>query len=164
MVSEMLRKEYPTNSISVISGGKSRNESVLFSLNYIEKELSKQIDENAFVFIHDAARPCLPLSVLNELNSLCGPFDAIVPAIPLTDSIMKNEIYVSRENIIRIQTPQAFHYFKLLSIYRSGFEDTATDDFSKAIKVGLSHRVIKGSPLLYKMTFPEDIEFFEKIL
>ncbi len=164
MVSELLRNECYTNLISIISGGQSRNESVLLALNYIEKEYSEQINQDTFVFVHDAARPCLPISVLNELNSLCGFFDAIVPAISLTDSIMKNDVYVSRNNIIRIQTPQAFRYFKLLSIYKSGFEDASTDDFSKAINAGLSHKVITGSPLLYKITFPEEIEFFEKIL
>ncbi len=163
-VAKLIPTEFPHNLISIIEGGESRNDSVFLSLQYIEHEWHEKIDETTFVFLHDAARPYLPESILNEMNSLCDCFDAIVPAIPLTDSIMQNGVYVPRDNIMRIQTPQAFCFSKLFEIYCSGFEKQTTDDFSKAIHAGLSHKIIQGSPLLYKITFPEDIAFFKKIL
>lgn len=156
--------ESSNNMLSIIEGGGNRNESVSHALRYIKSEFKNEIDTETFVFIHDAARPFLPVFILKEIDSLCGDFDAIAPAIPLTDSIMKNDIYISRYNIQRVQTPQAFRLFKLISIYDSTLDNQSTDDFSKAIQAGLSHKIINGSPLLYKITFPEDIELFKHIL
>ncbi len=163
-VSDIIHGMNISKNISIIKGGESRNDSVLSALRYIESNFKDRIDEKTFVLIHDAARPFLPISILKVIDSLCDDYDAIAPAIPLTDSIMQKGVYVSRENIQRIQTPQAFRLFKLISIYDSAMDNQSTDDFSKAIQAGLTNKVIKGSPLLYKITFPEDIEFFERVL
>lgn len=163
-VTESIEKFTDTDSIVVIEGGSDRNASVKSALDFIEQNYCHSIDSDSFVFIHDAARPCLPIDIITTLDELCGTYDAITPAIPLTDSITQNGKYIPRDNILRIQTPQAFNLKKLISIYKSSFNKESTDDFSKAINAGLSTKLIDGSPLLYKITYPEDISLLEKIL
>lgn len=163
-VSNLIKKFTTIDSIAVIDGGNDRNSSVKSALDFIEQNYCNWIDSNSYVFIHDAARPCLPIDILTAINEQCGKYDAIALAIPLTDSITQNGNYIPRDNILRIQTPQAFNLKQIISIYKSSFDKESTDDFSKAIKAGLSTKLIEGSPLLYKITYPEDIYLLEKIL
>lgn len=163
-VSNLIKKFTTIDSIAVIDGGNDRNSSVKSALDFIEQNYCNWIDSDSYVFIHDAARPCLPIDILTAINEQCGKYDAIAPAIPLTDSITQNGNYIPRDNILRIQTPQAFNLKQIISIYKSSFDKESTDDFSKAIKAGLSTKLIEGSPLLYKITYPEDIYLLEKIL
>lgn len=163
-VSNLIKEFTTIDSVAIIEGGNDRNSSVKAALDFIEQNYRNWIDSDSYVFIHDAARPCLPINILTAINEQCGKYDAIAPAIPLTDSITQNGNYIPRDNILRVQTPQAFNLKQIISIYKSPFDKESTDDFSKAIKAGLSAKLIEGSPLLYKITYPEDICLLEKIL
>ena len=163
-VCDLIKKFTTTDSVVVIEGGNDRNASVKSALDFIEQNYYNLIDSYTYVFIHDAARPYIPLDIMTIIDENCKKYDAIAPAIPLTDSIVQNGKYISRNNILRVQTPQAFNLMKIISIYKSPIDKKSTDDFSKAINAGLSTRLIDGSPLLYKITYPEDIYLLEKLL
>ena len=118
------------------------------------------------IFIHDAARVILPLDILLSLNKGIETVDACAPYLPIADSIYQPQLnrYVNRDDFVRIQTPQVFDYQKLFSLYQKGFSIEDTDDFSKTLRAGLSHKLVLGSPYLYKLTYPEDQKIIETAL
>lgn len=147
--------------IECIKGGKTRNESVFNALRC----LYDNDVEDSIVFIHDAARACLPIEVLMSLDAYSEEYDAITPIYPVSDSLMKNDAYIDRESVMSVQTPQVFKIQKLLKIYTDNmFIDNSTDDFGKAQKANLKCLTIKGSPFLMKITYPEDINMMKKLL
>ena len=150
-------------SVSFTSGGASRSASTLNGL----KALSALIP-NQLVAIHDAARPCVPHQVLNELLSACtGGADVAIPSLPVTDTVKHvdktNKVLntVDRSALRRVQTPQAFSFDKLLRLHQTNADkdgkQPVTDDASLAEAAGLTVVCVDGSSQLEKITYAEDL-------
>src|SRR5215211_2479811 len=92
---------------SVVTGGASRAESVRLALEDVP-------DDAAVVLVHDAARPLLPEEVTERvLAPLSEGWDAVVPAVPLADTVKRVEgervlETLPRDDLVAVQTPQAF--------------------------------------------------------
>ena len=69
------------SKIQLVEGGATRAESVLNGLNAIE-------EKNAWVLVHDAARPCLQHADIDKLLAIEDEHGAIL-AIPATDTIKR---------------------------------------------------------------------------
>lgn len=151
-VKNIIEREYSNFKVDfhLVAGGKTRNESVFNGL----KSLCNENITN--VYIHDAARVILPKEILFNIQQALEKYDAVTPVVPVVDSLMKHGTYIDREDLYRVQTPQAFKYDKILEIYEGGYDEKDTDDFSKAVRAGLNCFNIKGSEQLYKLTYPED--------
>lgn len=156
------KKGIDRNFINLIAGGKDRNESVYQALEYLKEE--RKDTDHLVLFLHDGARACLPISILKTLDSLADDYDAITPVIPVNDSLIRGENYVSRENLYRVQTPQVIDFASLYQAYQNGYADSTTDDYSKIIKSGGKTTTIQGDPCLFKVTYPEDLKIMEKLI
>lgn len=160
-VEQLLKIYYKDISLfNVIPGGKTRNESVLNALNYLKK-VEK---DNFYVYIHDSARVCLPLSILNDLHNKIRSFDALTPAIKINDSIIQDNEYINRDNVYIVQTPQVFNFEKIYDIYQNHYDESTTDDFKKAKDASLNCSLIEGSLLLHKLTYFNDLQIIEKFI
>lgn len=141
---------------SPIIGGDTRQESVRNGLEALASE-----DGVDRVLIHDAARPFLPGAVVERLLRALEDSEAAVPALPVVDSLARAGSTlgdpVKRENLVRVQTPQAFLFASILSAHRqwSGATD-ATDDAQVARAADMDVAVVAGDPLLDKLTYAED--------
>lgn len=146
---------------SPILGGETRQKSVR---NGLEALAAGNAPE--FVLIHDAARPFVPGVVIERLTASLQGHDGAVPALPVADSLAKGDTRlgdgVSRENILRIQTPQAFRFRSILAAHRqwSGNAD-ATDDAQVARAAGYEVAIVAGDPLLDKLTYATDFALAE---
>lgn len=97
-------------------GGVERVHSVLNALNH----LLTFADENDWVLVHDAARPCVTIECLNALvaNAIESNESAIL-AIPVRDTLKQVEVNnhinktVSRDFLWQAQTPQITKIGKL---------------------------------------------------
>lgn len=162
LIKKIVSKYYNNiSNIYFVVGGTTRDESVFSGLCAL-KDL--KLD---YVFIHDAARIILPIKILTNLADTILTCDAVTPVIPIVDSLMRDNEYINRDNLVRVQTPQAFNFKKICDIYlesKSENQMNRTDDFQKAIANGLICKKIMGSPLLIKLTFPEDLSILESIL
>lgn len=151
-------EKYGFVSPMVVEGGATRWESVKKALAAL-----KPSDDDA-VYIHDGVRPVVPSAMMKRIIKAVAESDAVIPAIPVTDSLRRiNENGTSeaedRSALVAVQTPQAFRARKLLAAYRQPFSTNFTDDASVYEAAGYgSPTLVEGSPLNIKITHPRDIE------
>ena len=140
-----------------IIGGALRRESVRNGL----EALAGGGEDFATVLIHDAARPFLPAAVLDRLLAALRDAPAAVPVLPVVDTLARAEAglgdTVSREGLVRVQTPQAFRFADILAAHRAWPAGRdATDDAQIARAANLAVATVRGDPALEKITVPED--------
>lgn len=110
------------------------------------------------VFIHDAARPFVTKRLLTELDQALDSAQAAAPALPIADAVKTIDgADVDRDQLRRIQTPQAFHFNAIYDAFVQHVEDESfTDDIAVAHKAGLKLAFTNGNPKNFKVTYPED--------
>jgi len=164
---ELVRPRYP--GVRTVTGGESRAQSVMNGLDSI----LRQDPACEWVLVHDAARPCLPLSALRQLLSagLASPHGAIL-ALPVTDTLKQAdeagciETTVERAHLWAAQTPQLFRTHELAATLREALAagETPTDDAAVMERTGVRPLLVKGPRTNIKITGPEDLALAEFIL
>lgn len=158
-----MEKEYKDITSNIVLGGSTRQESVSNALNIVEKE---------YVFIHDGARPYIPMATIVQLKENIGKHISLTPGISAKDTIKEViDGYVTktldRTLLFRIQTPQAFHTKCILKAHQLAKEDSfiATDD-TMLIEKYLNERtfIVQGDYRNIKITTKDDLLFLEVIL
>jgi 2-C-methyl-D-erythritol 4-phosphate cytidylyltransferase/2-C-methyl-D-erythritol 2,4-cyclodiphosphate synthase len=145
-------------AVRFVHGGATRQESVRAGLEALEGDGPER------VLIHDAARPDLPVEVIARLLAALDTQPGAIPVLPVVDSlavagtsgVMTGK--VERENLRRVQTPQAFRYPAILAAHRAwqGAPD-AGDDAQVLSASGGSVALVDGDERLKKITFAEDL-------
>ncbi|QNA83928.1 bifunctional 2-C-methyl-D-erythritol 4-phosphate cytidylyltransferase/2-C-methyl-D-erythritol 2,4-cyclodiphosphate synthase [Sphingomonas sp. So64.6b] len=137
-----------------VTGGATRRLSVLAGLEHLAET---DIDR---VLIHDAARPFLPVAVIDRLLAALDEDAGAVPALPVADTLARGmEVLgagVSRDGLFRIQTPQAFRFDAILAAHRGWSGDEPTDDAQMLRKSGAAVALVEGDTMLEKVTYPAD--------
>lgn len=135
----------------VIIGGVERADSVRAGLAAIG---------DGIVLIHDAARPFCPHAVIDRLLDALVDHDGAVPVMPVADTIAKGgrmlEAMVDRSQLLRVQTPQAFHVEDLVYAYDEAGMRAPTDESSVMVEAGLKVATVEGDAMLEKLTTPGD--------
>ena len=139
-----------------IIGGATRQESVRRGLEALAVEGAPDL-----VLIHDAARPFCPPDVIDRLLKALATNAAAVPALPAADTLMRGKgkhlgETVDRTHLNRIQTPQAFHFERILDAHRAKASESFTDDatLARAALVGVVR--VEGDAALNKLTLIGD--------
>lgn len=159
------------DKISIIAGGKTRNETILNSIAYIEK--TDGLQEDTILVTHDAVRPFVTHRIIDEnidavLNG--GACDTVIPA---TDTIVESldgttiSQIPDRTKYYQGQTPQSFRavrfkelYFELSDDERKILTDAAKVFVIKGEKVTL----VQGETFNIKVTYPYDLQVAETLL
>lgn len=142
--------------VSFITGGATRQQSVRLGL----EALAIQAPE--LVLIHDAARPVLSQAVIDRLIAALEGQPGAIPVLPVVDSLThaQGDLMGSparREDLRRVQTPQAFRYSAILAAHRAwDGEPVAGDDAQVAQAAGLEIALVEGDEALHKLTFSSD--------
>lgn len=144
-----------------VTGGATRSESVRRGV----AALSEPVDA---ILVHDAARPFVSRDHVTRLLNALSSADGAVPALPLSDTIKRARDgavceTVPREDLFRIQTPQAF----CASALRAALavpDREATDDAALIEADGGRVTLAPGDPMLMKLTYPEDFEMAERLV
>lgn len=147
--------------LPTVIGGATRAESVLSGL----LALQDYADEQDWVLVHDAARPCLSLSTLERLVQTLRdhPVGGLL-ALPIADTVKKADSQnraintIDRTDLWVAQTPQMFRLGLLKeALQRAITENWSITDESSAIeRLGLQPMLIEGDPANIKMTYPGD--------
>ncbi|HWH21853.1 MAG TPA: bifunctional 2-C-methyl-D-erythritol 4-phosphate cytidylyltransferase/2-C-methyl-D-erythritol 2,4-cyclodiphosphate synthase [Allosphingosinicella sp.] len=147
-----------------ILGGETRRQSVRNGLEAIAASGGAGI-----VLIHDAARPLIAAEVVHRLVRALDQSEGAVPGLPVVDTLAVGTTQlgdaVSRENLLRVQTPQAFRFDAILEAHRrweGAFEPT--DDAQLARAAGLTIATVAGDKSLEKLTYESDFEELERHL
>ena len=151
-------------------GGATRAESVRNGLAAIDRRVEAQ----DWIMVHDAARPCIDVATLHRLLSELED-EAVggLLALPLADSLKRAEAggaglrvasTEAREGLWCAQTPQMFRYAILQHALRKADLAKVTDEAQAIEALGVKPRLVQGSPMNIKVTYPEDIALAEAIL
>jgi 2-C-methyl-D-erythritol 4-phosphate cytidylyltransferase/2-C-methyl-D-erythritol 2,4-cyclodiphosphate synthase len=148
-------RELLGNTVTVVTGGATRSESVRLGLAQVLCDVD-------FILVHDAARALasreLAQSVVDALKS--GEV-AVIPGLAQSDTVkvVDSDGYVvstpDRSQLRRVQTPQGFTYGVLQAAHASGSE--ATDDGALVESLGKKVRIIEGEERAIKITTPSDM-------
>jgi len=141
----------------VVIGGPTRASSVRAGL--------AECTEADIVVVHDAARPLASSDLFGAVvDAVIGGADAAVPGLAITDTV-KLVVHdegvsvirdtVPREDLVTVQTPQAFRRDVLVRAHASDPE--ATDDAALVEALGARVVVVPGEPGNIKITEPQDL-------
>ena len=146
----------------VVVGGVRRQDSVYNGFCEVSHE-------SEIVLVHDGVRPFLSHKMIRETISAAREFGAAITAIPVHDTIKRVDASdlvsetVERENLWRVQTPQAFQYKILKKAFKKANSENfyGTDEGTLIEHLGAPVKVIEGSEKNIKITRPEDLELSE---
>lgn len=146
-----------------VTGGSTRQESVAAGLKAVAPLKPRT------VLIHDAARALVGQDVIAAVCHGLDGHDAVIPCIPASDTLKTIEGdritgTVPREQFALAQTPQGFHFEKIMSAHRMAHGKAYTDDASIAEAAGMEVHVVQGSRTNIKLTTPEDFVIAEHML
>ena len=154
--------------IFLVEGGTSRIDSVLKGVKFWQQsELSYN-----YILIHDAARPCLRSSDVQQLlDSIDKETDGVVLGIPCSDTIKrlsaKDSLIletVDRSDLWRAFTPQIFKKEVLQKNTKQNMDKEFTDEASLVEANGGKLKMVKGFEDNIKLTFAEDLGLIKSIL
>ncbi|MGZ8754090.1 MAG: IspD/TarI family cytidylyltransferase [Acidimicrobiia bacterium] len=146
-----------------IPGGRRRRDSVAAGLGMVPESIQA-------VVIHDAARPLAdPALVVRVLQRLAvGDVAGVVPGVPVRDTLKRVEedrvvATIDRDDLISVQTPQAFVAAALRAAHAADDAD-ASDDAALLERAGASVAWVAGDPGNLKVTYPGDLRILEAMI
>lgn len=151
------------------SGGAERAQSVLNGLH----ALAGLAQEEDWVLVHDAVRPCVRVSDMELLLSELAthPVGGLL-AVPVSSTLKlanANRDVVTtmpRDDMWQASTPQAFRYGLLRAVLEQALArgEQVTDDATAMELAGYAPRLVRGSADNIKITYPEDLALAAVIL
>lgn len=139
---------------AVVPGGDTRSASVRAGLAAVPPEAQ-------FVVVHDAARPLASKALFDAVvGAVRAGADAAVPAVAIADTVKRVDAghvvaTLMREDLVAVQTPQAFLASSLRAAHVRGGD--ATDDAALVEAVGGTVVVVPGERWNVKITDPDDL-------
>jgi 2-C-methyl-D-erythritol 4-phosphate cytidylyltransferase/2-C-methyl-D-erythritol 2,4-cyclodiphosphate synthase len=123
------------------------------------------------VLIHDAARPFISAECITATLGALEHFDGAIAAAPVTDTLKRSEGgriagTVAREGLWRAETPQTFHFQKILEAHRAAVRASRTDftdDAGLAEWAGLSTGLVENMSGNMKITTAGDLAMADMI-
>jgi 2-C-methyl-D-erythritol 4-phosphate cytidylyltransferase / 2-C-methyl-D-erythritol 2,4-cyclodiphosphate synthase len=147
--------------LTPVVGGPTRQDSVRLGLEALASY------RPAHVLIHDGARPFPDSELVDRVIDGLDRSSAVIPCLPLRDTIKRVEDGVIRGTIDRsalwrAQTPQGFHFGAILAAHRAAVDQDLTDDAAVAEAAGLAPLLVDGSEDNLKVTTMEDLAAAER--
>ena len=129
-----------------VAGGNTRQQSLKNALHKVQTQ---------YTLVSDIARACIGDELLNEILSLQGCSDCVVPALPLTDTIVYQDETINRDDVKRVQTPQLSLTQTLIAALNTDIE--FTDESSAIVANGGTREFVDGDEDAHKITYPQDL-------
>lgn len=169
---KLIDKKHYSKIAKIIVGGKERYHSSIAAIEACDKIIDK---ENLNLIFHDAARPLISDTIITKVIECLKQYSAVDTAVPTTDTILivDKDLNIKeipdRSMLFNSQTPQAFKYTIIKEAYALALKDPdfTTADDCKTVKKYLPDihiHVVLGNTQNMKLTNPEDITIFEKII
>lgn len=158
------RKQW-SKVVAVVRGGEKRQDSVFRGFERLDCSPAD------IVMVHDGVRPLVSREVISRVIAKAKDCGAAVAAVPVEDTIKEAAGGVvlrtmERENLRRIQTPQAFAYEVLDRALRKAREDGFYGTDEAALVERLRHpiAVVLGDRRNIKITTAADLKIAEALL
>ncbi len=149
--------------IRYVLGGETRTDSIANGIDALE-------NPGDFIAIHDAARPGIDDTMIDEVFSTAAASGAAILALPVPGTLKRSaadgtiQETVPRDGIWEAQTPQVFRRSVILEAYEQFRHEPATDDASLVERLGHPVHLVKGALRNLKITTREDLEVAQRLL
>ena len=156
-VTEAIRPHLGTHDVWLVDGGEQRHDSEYSALRALRRDI--EAGEIAVVAIHDAARPLATEGLFRAVVDLAATRGAAVPALP-AGRLNDRDGSLAAENLLVVQTPQAFDARALLAAYDAADADrfVGTDTASCLERYAdLAIHAVTGERRNLKITFADDL-------
>lgn len=162
----LIKKYELTKVISIVEGGKTGHDSAKNGV----LSLKDSMNDDDLIVIHDAARPLIPQLIINDMLDVAIKNGNACSAIQCHDTVIQTEDQISgdsqidRSKIMRVQTPQAYKYKLISSLYERADKDNIHDFIyanTMAINYGVKIYFSTGFDCNIKITTKEDIAFYK---
>ena len=161
---QRLRGESFMQSVRVVRGGDSRQDSVTFALKEIP-------DDTEIVLVHDAVRPFVTREQIARVIEEARRCQAAILGIPAMDTVKEVKraslpedvalitATIPRERVVLAQTPQAFATKLIKAAFARAQADgvNASDEAGLVERLGHDVHVVLGSERNIKITKPTDM-------
>ncbi|MDE7100094.1 MAG: 2-C-methyl-D-erythritol 4-phosphate cytidylyltransferase, partial [Malacoplasma sp.] len=167
-VQKFINKFNFQNKVKIVSGGKSRHDSLINGLKYLKNNF--KIEPDDLVISHDVARPLVSKEIIknNILKLLENEFEVTSTGLFSSDSVAlvesekKIEKILDRKKVFLEQTPQAakFSIFNEIYFYKKNIDEflNKTNDFCGiALIFNKKIGIVKGNVLNFKITTNQDL-------
>lgn len=142
----------------VTLGGDQREDSVWQGLQAVPPGINK-------VLIHDAARPFVPIEVIQRVLNETIKSGAAIPVVPVKDTlkiVVGDKVIktLDRSSLRAVQTPQGFEVSLLKKAFKKLGKKTSymTDDAAIVEAAGIRVKVVDGDVANFKVTTPDDLK------
>jgi 2-C-methyl-D-erythritol 4-phosphate cytidylyltransferase len=152
---ERLARDEVKGADLVVAGGETRSASVRAGLDVVPQHA-------AVIVVHDGTRPLATRALFTKvIDAIKEGADAAVPALASADTLkrVRDGIVVGsvdRDEVMAVQTPQAFRAEVLRRAHSRG--DDATDDAGLVEALGVTVSIVPGDARNIKVTTPADLE------
>jgi 2-C-methyl-D-erythritol 4-phosphate cytidylyltransferase len=158
-----LQNRYIHQHLDAVDGGAERCHSVLHGLSH----LAGKAAADDWVLVHDAARPCVRLTdIENLIDTLYTTSDGGLLGVPVADTMKQVDgdnrvtVTVAREGLWHAYTPQMFRLGMLQTALQRAIDNDllVTDEASAMELAGYQPRMVQGQRDNIKITVPSDLE------
>lgn len=168
-----LIKEYfgDNNNIVVLEGGKTRNDTLINAIEYINDNFD--IDDDSIIVTHDSVRPFVTHRIIEDNIKAAKEFGACDTVVPATDTIVESvdskliKNIPIRDNYYQGQTPQSFKINKLSELVNS-LSESESNILTDACKIFVLKNedvcLVEGEITNIKITYPYDLKLANTIL
>jgi len=157
---EIIDAYFDKERIKIAIGGDTRFQSVKNGLKLVEDE--------SIIFVHDAVRCLVSVSLIHRCYELAMQTGAAVPVISSKDSVRilndDNNGVIDRNKVMLVQTPQTFHSKILLPAFDIDYKDKFTDEATVVEAYGLRVSLAEGEETNIKITAPIDLLIAERTI
>jgi len=165
-VAGRILNKYGIDSVNIIPGGETRQESVYRGLCSIENEGFET------VLIHDAARPLFSAFQIPDLLKMVENRLGVVVVEPLSDTVYITDSgsvveIPDRTKLRAAETPQVFRYEDIFAAHRKAIGENLTsftDDASLLLNYAGKIITLDSITRNIKITGPQDLEIAELLL
>lgn len=164
LVAEAVAPHLGDREVILVDGGSSRHASEWQALQVLAPQI--EAGEIDVVAIHDGARPLAATGLFEQTVAAAREHGGALPVVPLSH-LVHDDGSRAGEDLVGVQTPQAFRAEELLTAYRAadadGFEGT---DTASCLERYADVRIaaVGSSPLNLKITFPEDVDLAGRLI
>lgn len=138
------------------------------------KDIERYAPSEEMVLIHDAARPCLSLELIEKsVLTMEEGHDGVLPVLPMKDTVYASkdgytiDSLLNRREIFAGQAPETFALGKYINANERLLPDkikTINGSTEPAILAGLDVVMIEGDEKNFKITTMTDLERFREIV
>ncbi len=150
--------------VSLVYGGKTRQESVYLALLSLRKTTS----DNDIILIHDGARPNVNDDIIIDNIDSAKVYKSGITAYMSENTIIRCKDstveLLKRDELFVVQTPQSFVFKDILNAHIYCHDNKIlglTDDSSVYVKYGKNIKLVNGSKYNLKITTIDDVNLYK---